>query len=486
MSEEIPASKYLEIFKQMNLIGVGNNNRKTSIVNTFTKDEVKDLLKTRENRKSQQKLRNISKYLYEASGHYKILINYFSTLHTMDHVIEPLSVDKSSINVKKYRKEYEEYCRATEQMDIGNSFTEARLHAYLEGAFYGYAIVSKDGFYIQKFDPDYCRIDSINSSNGLLVYSFDFSYFDKNPSQINSFPEEFKTIYTKLLGDKQKTDRWKIIDSPFAVCIKTSVDYSPTPEFAHVFEGVLDIADFKSLSKTKEEIENFMLLLQKIPMKQDEADKYLINADSVFEFHEALSENTPGQVSSLTSPMDITAVKFERDSFDKNKVGQATEQLWEESGVSGLLFNTSSNTTTALKYSLTTDESSAFPLIKYIEVWCNAYLNSTLKTKYPFKLNILPATKHNRSELLESAIKAANSGFPTKNKIMALQGYSPNAATMNSFLENEILNLPDKLIPLSSAHTSSSDSSKGQPEKPIEKLSESGVKTRENESNEEA
>ncbi|PIH59686.1 hypothetical protein [Paenibacillus sp. LK1] len=485
MSEEIPASKYLEIFKQMKLIGIDNNNRRTSVVNTYTKVEVKDLLKTRENRKSQQKLRIISKNLYEASGHYKSLINYFSTLHTMDHIVEPLSVDINSVNVKKYRKEYEEYCRAIEQMDIANSFSEARMTAYMEGVFYGYTRVSKDGFYIQKLDPDYCKISGINSNNGLLVYSFDFSYFDINPSQISSFPDEFKTIQTRVSSNKQRTDKWEVIDSPFALCIKTSIDYNPTPAFASVFEGILDIADFKSLAKTKEEIDNFMLLLQKIPMKSDEADKYMLNADTVFEMDEALRENTPDQVSSVTGPMDITAIKFEKDSFDKNKVGQATEQLWEESGVSGLLFNTSSNTTTALKYSLTTDEASAFRLIKSIEVWCNAYLISTLKTKYPFKLDILPATKHNRNELLESALKAANSGFSTKNEIMALRGYSPNAATMNSFLENEILNLPDKLIPLSSAHTSSSDSSKGQPEKPVEKLSESGVKTRENESNEE-
>lgn len=470
----------------MNLISVGNNNRRTSVVDTYTKDEVKKLLKAREERKNQQKLRTISKNLYEASGHYKSLINYFSTLHTMDHVVQPLSYDINSINVKKYRKEFEEYCRSIEQMDIPNSFSEARLISYLDGVFYGFARVSKEGFYIQKIDPDYCRISGINSSNGLLVYSFDFSYFDKYPSQVDSFPDEFKTIYHKISTEKLKSDRWEIIDSPFAVCIKTSVDYNPTPAFSNVFEGILDIADFKSLSKTKEEIDNFMLLLQKIPMKSDEPDKYLLSADTVLEMHENLSDNTPSQVSAVTGPMDITAVKFEKDSFDKNKVGQATEQLWEESGVSGLLFNTSSNTTTALKYSLTTDESSAFRLIKNIEVWCNAYLISTLKTKYPFKLDILPATKHNRNDLLESALKAANSGFSTKNEIMALRGYSPNAATMNSFLENEILNLPDKLIPLSSAHTISSKSSNGQPEKPIEKLSENGVKTRENESNEDA
>lgn|GEM_PF-4322255 len=475
----------LNIFKEIGLISIGNRNKGISVVETYTSEDVKKFLKNRSSVASQKKLRKISRFLLSASGHYQNLILYFSTLHTMDYTLPPMTTDIGSINPKRFKKDYEEHAKTTEKMDISSSFLEARITSYVDGVFYGFARPTKNGFYLQKLDPDYCKITFIDPDTGLLGYSFDFSYFNNNIAMLNSFPEYFREIYGRTKDNKSSTEKWERIESPLSICLTTSFDFNPVPAFSSVFEGILDIADFKALAKTKEELENFMLLLQKIPMDGKDANKFLIDEDYVKTFHENLLDISPEQVGVSTSPMDITAVKFDKDTYDKNKVGQATTQFWDETGVSNLLFSANASTSSALKYSVGTDESDAFRLIKVIEKWCNAYVQATGNYRYGFKLNILPATKLNRNELIESALKLANAGLPKKTEIMALGGYSPNAILMNAYLENEILKLPDVLVPLSSAHTATPSDLNGRPKSQEEDLSDKGLQTRDNESNEE-
>lgn len=475
----------MSIFKELGFINISNKNKGNSVVETYTSEDVKKFLKNRSNVASQKKLRNISRYLLSASGHYQRLILYFSTLHTMDYTLPPMTTDIGSVNPKKFKKDYEEHAKVAEKIDISSSFLEARITSYVDGAFYGFARPTKNGFYLQKLDPDYCKITFIDPDTGLLGYSFDFSYFNNNTSMLNSFPDYFREIYDRVKGNNSSSEKWERIESPLAICLTASYDFNPVPAFSSVFEGILDIADFKALAKTKEELENFMLLLQKIPMDSKEANKFLIEEDYVKTFHENLLDISPEQVGVATGPMDITAVKFDKDTYDKNKVGQATTQFWDETGVSNLLFSANASTSSALKYSTGTDESDAFRLIKVIEKWCNSYIQATGNYKYSFKLNILPATKLNRNELIESALKLANAGMPVKNEIMALRGYSPNTALMNSYLENEILKLPDVLVPLSSAHTATPSDLNGRPKTKEEDLSDKGLKNRDNESNKE-
>lgn len=475
--------KYFEFLNKMNNIIISNKNSYSSAVEIFTSDDIKQSLKNRSSSASQKKLRKISQILYYASGQYQKAVNYFALLHTMDYIIEPLTTDITSINPKKYKKEYEEFTKTIEKMNISTAFNEARLTSYIDGAFYGFARPTKNGFYIQKLDPDYCRISFVNPENGLLGYSFDFSYFDKNPTKIESFPEEFRKLYSNSIG---QTNKWVQIESSLAICLTTSYDYNPIPALSNVFEGVLDIAKYKNLSKTKEEIDNWVLITQKIPMGGKAQNDFMLSPEFFNHHHDNLQAAAPENAGVTTSPMDINVVKFERDTYDKNKVGQATVQFWDETGASSLLFGTNANTSTALKYSIGTDESDAFRLTQLIELWCNTYIQSVSNFKYGFNLTILPSTKLNRNELIENALKLANAGFPVKNEIMALRGYKSNSALMNSFLENTILKLPDVLTPLSSAHTLSSTESEGRPAKDEGDLTEKGLETKDNESNDDA
>lgn len=122
--------------------------------------------------------------------------------------------------------------------------------------------------------------------------------------------------------------------------------------------------------------------------------------------------------------MEIEAINFDRDAVDKNKVGQATSQYWNESGVSELLFGSNTNSSTGLKSSIIVDESDAFFLVKDIERWINEHLKQTQSAEYKFRVRILKTTEHNANSYREARLKEAQFGMPVKMKLWRLLGHS--------------------------------------------------------------
>lgn len=477
-------NKMLSTFSRMNLINLNYDD--SSAVKSYTKEELSKMMKSINTLETQQRLRKISRNLYYSSSQYRSLINYYSTLFNFDYTVESNGTYADKPDVTKFKKAYMNAIKEIEKINIKQETISIRAKTYVDGVFYGYAIPSKDGFYIQHLDPDYCKISFINVETGLFGYSFNFSYFDKNPKYINSFPDEFIALYQQYKGRKNKgaNSKWIKIDSPNAICLKAvpSAEYA-IPPMLGLFEGILDIADFKALSKGKEELENYKILFQQIPMKDDkdaETDEFLLSPDFVQIFHDNIESNVPSQVGVITSPMPVTPISFDKDKVDSNKVTEATSQFWSESGAPELLFNNNS-TSTALKYSVMADESSLMAFVLDFERWLNEYLKSTLKGIHKFKVRILDTTRFNISDKISKALEAAQYGIPNKMEICAMFGMSPSAVVNNAFLENEVLDLINKFIPLSSSHTlSSSTDEGGRPTVDDEDLTDAGANNREN------
>ena len=81
-------------------------------------------------------------------------------------------------------------------------------------------------------------------------------------------------------------------------------------------------------------------------------------------------------------------------------------------------------------------------------------------------------------------LESAQNGMPTKLEISILDGKSPLETTSMLYLENDVLGLTEKLVPLSTSYTkSSSDAADpvtgGAPTKDDTSLTDSGAETRE-------
>ena len=155
-------------------------------------------------------------------------------------------------------------------------------------------------------------------------------------------------------------------------------------------------------------------------------------------------------------------------------------------GIVDMLFNGGDNST-ATKYSIKTDEAILFQLNRSLERW----LNRKFKNKFNgmFKVKLLDVTCYNKEEVIAQLTQGATLGLPVKMKMAAVVGQSTPLETEGlTFLENDILGLHDKWIPLNTSYTQSGNSvatedEGGRPEVDDTELSETGQSTRENDSN---
>jgi hypothetical protein len=435
----------------------------------------------------EKQLRDVSTTLYNKSPQYKRLIQYFAKMLTLDYIVAPVNIDFDKANTKSLTNQYKKALQFLDTMNIKHEFGKVLNVAYREDVFYGYEHLGNNSYFIQKLNPDYCQITSIE--DGCYNYAFDFSYFQSNLEQLEMYPPEFKSKYNKYLKDSSL--KWQELDSKATICIKINEDVEAImPPFVGVFEAILDIEDFKALRKDREKISNYKVLIQKLPMRKDSEhnNDFMIDFENMLMFHNKASQALPDEVGLITTPFDVTDISFDRDKADADNVEKATRDYWTQIGVSQLLFNTDKSSSVGLEKSVRTDEAITFSVLRQVERWVNRRLKFFM-SNISFRVNFLDMTIFNKQEIFDNALQAAQFGVPTKMIAGAALGLSPSSMMNMALLENEILGLPEKLIPLSSAHTGGMNEAdagdmnggKGRPKKADSKITDKGLKGRDGE-----
>lgn len=156
------------------------------------------------------------------------------------------------------------------------------------------------------------------------------------------------------------------------------------------------------------------------------------------------------------TPMTAKEIEFESTNADQESVTNAIKNYYDTTGISNVLFS-GSDTTGGLEYSTMTDEmvlTGSGGLYRQLERWLNRYF----KNRFDFKVTVqlLDVTSFNIAKKKEEYLKSAQYGNPCKSQISALSGTSQNEMLSLSILENDVLKLDEKWIPLSSSHTTSS------------------------------
>lgn len=481
--EQEKIKNYVAAFQKLQLINLENPYKtKESLVGTYKRDDLKKYIQAPELDASQKQLRKISKFLYNSSPQYNMLINYLSSILTLDFIIKPTSQNPKKLNKKTYENKYYQFTSFVESMSIRHEFSRILEVVYRDGVYCGYVHQDKNDLFFQQLDTDYCKITYFD--RGMYFISFNLAYFFTYPERLAMYPQEFRDAYNdskdKIKG--KRSNFWYQLKSENTICIKTDEsNWYFMPPYTNSFESALNINDFKQLDKAEAEIGNYKLLFQKIPLGADGENNFLLTNDFVQTFHDNIESGLPPQVGLMTSPMDITDVSFDKDTVDRNNVANATSQYWTDTGVSQLLFSSNSNTTSAsLAKAIQVDEAKAFKLLYQVERWLNIYLSGFFPERL-FKVEMPKISIFNRDEYIKRAKESATYGFPVKRLINAALGNDPSSMYMDTFLENNILNLPDKFIPMMSSHTTSGNET-GRP-KSDTPLSESGEKTVENDSN---
>lgn len=448
-----------------------------NLLKKYKQSEVREFVENYKLPKNQERLREISQLLFAKSPQYQRLLKYFAGMALFAHIITPIK-DIRKANRSKVLKQYVEIGELLKLMNLRHEMTKVLNIAFREDVFYGYVHRDKKSFYIQHIDASICKITSVE--DGVYNYSIDMVYFEKNESILSAWASEIQTKYWAWKALKNKNPRispWVELDAKNTICIKINEDMLEAfPPFAGGFDAIFDVEGYKQLRKDKEELGNYMLLAQELPMRKDSENNndFMIDRDMMMFFHNMASDTVPDNVGVVTSPMPITPITFDKDRADNDGVGKATRDLWVDWGVSQLLFSSDNSTSQGLLMSIKSDEEIVFNVLTQIERWLNRYLKAEF-TDLMYNVNILHVTYFNREDMYKMYLEVGAMGVPVKSHLSATVGLDPIEVMNMSYLENDLLKMHEEWIPLQSAHTmgdEASTSQDGRPKKSPSKVSD--------------
>lgn len=456
------------------LFDLTKNQQAPTALQRFSKEKILSLLENPS--KNVKELRDASIYMYNSSNHYRRLINYFAKMPTFAYTIAPYKFDANKVKNDNFTKQYTKVCSIVENMQIKHEFYKILTVAFREDVFFGLVWETTDSFSIQKMNPDNCILSSIEDG----VYNFAYDMSKIKETDLLLYPPEFSTMYSDY---KNGGAKWQEVPSKISIVIKVNEDITfPLPVFVGVLPALYDIEDFKYLMKQRTEVGNYKALGLQIPMDKD--GELLISWEKALKYYNQLLSVLPEGIGATISPMKIESIDFEKGGnlSDSDEVSKSEEQFWSNAGISSLLFGSRKNTSSsALKLSIKADEELVFAVLAQIERWINRRLKAVSGT-IKFKINMLPITVFNQDEMIKSYTTTSTYGVPVKSYLCGTLGLSPSDISGMTYLENEILKIPETFVPLSSSHTATSTTGAvGRPtnESKGEDLTDAGEATKE-------
>ena len=431
---------------------------------------------------SEKMLRQISNLLYNLSPQYKRLLHYISGMARFDHVIDfnSLSLLNPPIEADKVLKKYLKHANFVNNMNIKHEFNKIFKIILLEDTFFGYDYSTSNSYFIQKLNPDYCRLHGW--ADGTRVFQFDFTFFNNayNRNLLESYyAPEFKERYEKY-KEFGKDYRWQELNTDRAICIKMNEETEHSaPFFANVFPDIFDLQDYKLLHKVNVEMQNSVLIVGKIPyLKSSEvSNSFALQLDDAVAFGQKIIQEIPDFSSFLLSPYEsVDAIHLgDKNSMLKNPVTEAEASFWSSSGVNQAIFNSDKISEESIRKSIQADENMVFSVYRQFERWLNRKIKLSVDSE--FRIRILDTTQFNYGEAFKRYKEAAIYGVPVKRELYASLGGNPIDMQSAVIMENEIFKLHDVLNPLISSNTQSNkDDKNGRPAQDSEGAGSTGKK----------
>ena len=403
-------------------------------------------------------LRELSRFAYRYFGIYERVINYYSRLLLFDYVTTPKV--KGNISKNKILTKYNNVLSFLDKMNIPVNFQYITFKILKNGAYYGLFRVFNDGITFQELPVEYCR-SRYKDSRGIDILEFNLSYFRTISSDLtreeilNSFPKEVTKQWEKIKNGKSITDTWIELDTRIGVVFHFG-DF--IPYFVNAIPELLRLDEAQDREGDREAEELQKLLINKIPINNK-------TGEMVFEPEEAavmhsglvdmLSDNKYIDVLTTYGETSLEQAQTTTSQTQSNSLNKFTANTFDNLGASAQLFNAEGNT--ALKYSTDKDTSLMFSLAMIYANWLTYIVNDKFSdNKISFDIEFLPTTIHNRKDLMDVYLKGAQYGY-SKIYTGVAQGIKQSNLVNLISLENDLLNLTDKMIPLSSSHTLTND-----------------------------
>lgn len=199
----------------------------------------------------QRQLRHAIMYVYNASSHFRRLIQYFVGLSDLSYIISPsnrFEIQKSS--QRTVRSSYRKTQRAITSMGLDTEIPKILTVCFREDVFYGTFWVTENDIVIIQLPSNHCRISSIEEN--VFNVEFNFAYFLDREHLLSSYPPEFEAKY-KLYKSNQIKYRWIELDSPNSFAVKCNSDITKyaLPPFIGVLRDIYELEDLNCYKQNR-------------------------------------------------------------------------------------------------------------------------------------------------------------------------------------------------------------------------------------------
>lgn len=434
-----------------------NRYNRYSLLNK-TKDyslkEIEKIINSGSAEEQQQLSRN---YFYK-DGFYKQILIHYATLLKYAGVLIPNPAPNKSLSDKSIQKRYYNALNFVDKMSLQNMLTNCSLKALIDGAYYGALVaVNKSQFVLLDLPSGYCQT-RFKDFLGNDIVEFNVTYFTTISDE--KIREEALSLYPKVISShyrrwlkKKVLDPWVIVPAEIGICFPF---FNSRPLFLNVIPATIQYDEAVDTERERDLEEIRKIIVQKIPHLTDGG--LLFEPEEMVEIHQGtvgmMRQNK--NVSVLTTYADVDAIvsKTAADTAS-NTLEKMVQNIYAQAGVSGELFATtgSSSLETSIKY----DTALMMSLANKYSLFITNTLDKLFgNSSVSFKYTILPITWHNESDYISDTFKLAQSGYSFILPALAL-GLSQRDIVSIKDLENDVLKLGEKFIPLSSAYTQSAE-----------------------------
>ena len=410
--------------------------------------------------------------IYFNEPQYQRIIIYYATLYLGYYYVSPIELETVKVNKKALEKEYREVLKfLDDEINVENFTLKVLVDILVEGeTFYYYDFINLEGksyFQMCKLPSNYCKIIGSAKNNQMPIFELDLSFINDMIMNLASAgvkitKEEILKQYPKGLRSKYLKwtnggDRKILITPGSGIGFST---YNGKPPFATIVKQLARVTKFEEVRDNYIEDSLQKILFQKVEVDNNGDPE--IDLVLAAQFHENLTKLTKpmSRVSSLTSLADIKVLDLSdktRDG-DLDFINQFEDRLYEEAGISRAMFN--GDTAGLVEYAYLKDESFVWGLMGQISTWLSfissAEIGTRSKKVYNFVVSYLPVSYRNREKMMDTYLKNAQYGYSKMLPQIAV-GVKQRHFESLLYLENDLLKLEKRLVPLMSSHTLSGD-----------------------------
>lgn len=402
----------------------------------------------------------LSRHYFYKDGYYKQIITHYATLLKYMGLLIPNPKVGQKLSTSHINKRYYGALDFVENMSLPLLLTNCAQRALVDGCYFGVrAETDKNSFAVIDLPTGYAR-SRFKDIEGNDLIEFDLSYFntivDKETKKIalNTYPKVIRKAYNAYAKGK-RSERWFLVPSDIGICFPF---FDGRPLFLSVIPKTLEYDEAIELEHERNADEIRKIIVQKIPHLTD--GRLLFEPDEAAEIHQGTVQMMKGNsnVSVLTTYGDVEAIVSKASNEQHTLITQAEHNIYAQAGVSDQLF--ASNGSSTLESSIKNDIS----LMMYLAHKFERFITNLINEKFSngnisFKYVILPISHHNEQKYIDSAFKLAGSGYSLMLPAVA-QGFTQKDFINLKDLENDVLQLGEKMKPLSSAHTQSAPDAK--------------------------